>query len=106
MKVLRQRLAGAVQFDGVGGRSMEPEAYRKLQGPPCSYVGHPLIEQIAMLRPDAVEQKRRDEQPPVLLVLPGSRRSEIKRHLPVFGEALGLLRSQGVAFEPVLPTMP
>jgi lipid-A-disaccharide synthase len=84
----------------------EPEAYRKLQGPPCSYVGHPLIEQIAMLRPDAVEQKRRDEQPPVLLVLPGSRRSEIKRHLPVFGEALGLLRSQGVAFEPVLPTMP
>ena len=24
----------------------EPEAYRKLNGPPCSYVGHPLIEQI------------------------------------------------------------
>jgi lipid-A-disaccharide synthase len=84
----------------------EPEAYRKLQGPPCSYVGHPLIEQIAMLRPDAIEQKRRDEQPPVLLVLPGSRRSEIKRHLSVFGEALGLLRGQGVSFEAVLPTMP
>ena len=25
----------------------EPEAYRKLRGPPCSYVGHPLTEQIA-----------------------------------------------------------
>ena len=31
----------------------EPEEYRKLRGPPCSYVGHPLIEQIATLRPDA-----------------------------------------------------
>ena len=31
----------------------EPEAYRRLGGPPCSYVGHPLIEQIGTLRPDA-----------------------------------------------------
>ena len=39
----------------------EPEEYRKLRGPPCSYVGHPLIEQIGTLRPGADEQKRRDE---------------------------------------------
>jgi lipid-A-disaccharide synthase len=37
----------------------EPEAYRRLHGPPCSYVGHPLVEQIDMLRPDADEQRRR-----------------------------------------------
>ena len=30
----------------------EPEAYRRLRGPPCSYVGHPLTEQIAALRPE------------------------------------------------------
>ena len=30
----------------------EPEAYQRLRGPPCSYVGHPLVEQIATLRPD------------------------------------------------------
>ncbi len=54
----------------------EPDAYRALRGPPCSYVGHPLIEQIGSLRPGVDEQKRRDAQPPVLLVLPGSRRSE------------------------------
>src|SRR5215467_5069132 len=54
----------------------EPAAYEELHGPPCSYVGHPLTEQLAQLRPDAAEQKRRDEKPPVLLVLPGSRRSE------------------------------
>ncbi len=84
----------------------EPEAYQRLRGPPCSYVGHPLTEQIASLRPGADEQKRRDEAPPVLLVLPGSRRSEIRHHMAVFGEALGRLRDDGVAFEPVLPTMP
>ena len=84
----------------------EPEAYRRLRGPPCSYVGHPLTEQTGSLRPDAGEQKRRDEAPPVLLVLPGSRRSEIRHHMAVFGEALARLAAEGAAFELVLPTMP
>jgi lipid-A-disaccharide synthase len=83
----------------------EPEAYRKLQGPPCTYVGHSLIEQIGVLRPDVHEQKRRDEAPPVLLVLPGSRRSEIRHHMAVFGETLGRLHAQGAVFELILPTM-
>jgi lipid-A-disaccharide synthase len=84
----------------------EPEAYRKLRGPPCSYVGHPLTEQLASLRPNAEEQARRDGPPPVLLVLPGSRRSEIRHHMAVFGQALGRLNGEGAVFEPVLPTMP
>jgi lipid-A-disaccharide synthase len=84
----------------------EPEAYRKLHGPPCSYVGHPLTEQIGSLRPNTEEQARRDAEPPVLLVLPGSRRSEIRHHMAVFGEALGRLRAESVAFELILPTMP
>ena len=84
----------------------EPEAYRRLHGPPCSYVGHPLTEQIATLRPGADEQARRDAPPPVLLVLPGSRRSEVRHHMAVFGATLGLLQSEGVAFELILPTMP
>jgi lipid-A-disaccharide synthase len=84
----------------------EPEAHRRLGGPPCTYVGHPLTEQIGLLRPGAQEQARRDAQPPLLLVLPGSRRSEIGHHMAVFGETLGLLQAQGIAFEAVLPTMP
>ena len=84
----------------------EPEEYRKLQGPPCSYVGHPLTEQLSTLRPGAEEQKRRDAAPPVLLVLPGSRRSEIRHHMAVFGETLDRLQAEGVAFELILPTMP
>jgi lipid-A-disaccharide synthase len=84
----------------------EPEEYRKLKGPPCSYVGHPLIEQLPSLRPNTDEQRRRDAEPPVLLVLPGSRRSEIRHLLEVFGATLGRLQATGVAFELMLPTMP
>ena len=84
----------------------EPEEYRKLGGPPCSYVGHPLVEQLSSLRPNADEQARRDGEPPVLLVLPGSRRSEVRHHLDVFGATLGRLQADGLAFELILPTMP
>lgn len=84
----------------------EPEEYRKLYGPPCTYVGHPLTEQLGTLRPSTEEQKRRNETPPVLLVLPGSRRSEIRHHMAVFGEALSRLQAEGTSFELILPTMP
>jgi lipid-A-disaccharide synthase len=84
----------------------EPEAYQRLRGPPCSYVGHPLTEQLASLRPSVEERQRRDAAPPVLLVLPGSRRSEIRHHMAVFGQTLARLNNEGVAFDPILPTMP
>ena len=84
----------------------EPEAYRKLRGPPCSYVGHPLTEQLASLRPNPEEKQRQEAAPPVLLVLPGSRRSEIRHHMAAFGQALARLNAEGVAFETILPTMP
>ena len=52
------------------------------------------------------EQKRRAGKPPVLLILPGSRRSEIKHHMTAFGMTLTRLQEEGIAFEAVLPTMP
>lgn len=84
----------------------EPEVHRKLGGPPCIYVGHPLLDELDTLRPDTRELARRSAAPPLLLVLPGSRRSEIKRNMAIFGDTLRLLRAQGIAFEPVLPTVP
>lgn len=84
----------------------EPEVHRKLGGPPCLYVGHPLLDELDTLRPDTRELARRSAAPPLLLVLPGSRRSEIKRNMAIFGDTLRLLRAQGIAFEPVLPTVP
>jgi len=84
----------------------EPEAYRRLSGPACVYVGHPLIERLDALRPNADEARRRAAEPPVIVVLPGSRRSEIRRLMKGFGGTLNVLREQIGTFLPVLPTLP
>jgi lipid-A-disaccharide synthase len=64
----------------------EPEVHRRLGGPPCSYVGHPLAETASLLRPSETEAARRRADPPLLLVLPGSRSSEINRLLGIFAK--------------------
>ncbi len=84
----------------------EPQVHARLGGPPCSYVGHPLIEQLNELRPNADEAARRQADPPVLLVLPGSRTGEIRRMTAVFGDAIALLSNRIGAFEVVVPTVP
>jgi lipid-A-disaccharide synthase len=84
----------------------EPAAYIRLGGPPCLYVGHPLAERVAELRPNANEMQRREADPPLLLVLPGSRASEIRRLSAIFGAALARLAERIGPFDLVLPTMP
>jgi lipid-A-disaccharide synthase len=83
----------------------EPEVHRRLGGPPCIYVGHPLLERLDVLRPNADEQKQRDHDA-TLVVLPGSRAVEIRHLMAPFGETLGQLRDMGLSFKPVLPTLP
>jgi lipid-A-disaccharide synthase len=84
----------------------EPATHVRLGGPPCFYVGHPLIERLADLRPNAEEMQRRQADPPLILVLPGSRSSELHRLLPIFGAAMGRVGERIGAMELVLPTMP
>ncbi len=84
----------------------EPEAYRRLNGPRCVYVGHPLIERLAVLRPNPDEERRRAAAPPLIVVLPGSRRSEVRRLMADFGGALAALRQSVGPFTAVLPTLP
>jgi lipid-A-disaccharide synthase len=84
----------------------EPAAHLRLGGPPCVYVGHPLIERLAELRPNADEMQRRQGDPPLVLVLPGSRSSEIRRLLAIFGAAIGQVAARLGPLELVLPTMP
>ena len=73
----------------------EPDAHRRLGGPPTSYVGHPLIERLDELRPRGGERRPIGDGPADLVVLPGSRRSEVGRLMQPFGAALGLLRTRG-----------
>ena len=84
----------------------EPGAHRRLGGPACTYIGHPLIERLGDLRPDAAETRARATAPPLVLVMPGSRRSEIVRLLPVFGDALARLAAVAGPLEAVLPAVP
>jgi lipid-A-disaccharide synthase len=84
----------------------EPEVHARLGGPPCTYVGHPLVEKVATLRPDANEARRRAAAPPRLLVLPGSRSGEIARHLDLFGAAIARCVDEVGPVEAVLPTLP
>jgi lipid-A-disaccharide synthase len=83
----------------------EPEAHRRLGGPPCTYVGHPLAERIADLRPGGDDAARRLAGPPIILVLPGSRSGEVSRLTGVFGAALKRLRGRIGPIEVVLPTV-
>lgn len=82
----------------------EPAAYRRLGGPPCTYVGHPLIERLADLTP-APGERPAAGSPPTLLVMPGSRRTEISRLMQPFGEAAGLVSAATPGLEIVVPAV-
>jgi len=84
----------------------EPRAHQRLGGPPCTYVGHPLLEQLAWLRPSPLEAGRRLAGPPVVLAFPGSRGGEIRRLLAIFGQALAVLAAGPESPDIVLPTLP
>lgn len=84
----------------------EPEALRTLDGPQGTYVGHrlagnPGVAQAAQMQTERIREGRR-----TLLVLPGSRRSEVGRLLRPFGETVGILAKRGHDFEVVVPTVP
>ena len=87
----------------------EPDAHQRLGGPPCSYVGHPLIERMAWIEAlDTAPLAKRLALPPgvsLLLVLPGSRPSEVGRLMRPFGEALTRLIERGRKFEVAIPVV-
>lgn len=83
----------------------EPDAHLRLGGPACTYVGHPLIERLSELRPGSEDTRSREAHPPTVVVLPGSRRSEIERLMPVFGRTLALLTAEIGPLEVVLPAV-
>lgn len=82
----------------------EPQAHLELSGPPCSYVGHPIIER-RMQDHLTADASAHMADPARLLVLPGSRRSEISRLLMPFGEAVAELKRRGARFEVIIPAV-
>ena len=87
----------------------EPDAHRQLRGPPCTYVGHPLIERLPWI--DALDTAPLAEylglpsDTHLLVVLPGSRPSEVARLMKPFGETLSRLIERGRKFEVAIPVV-
>lgn len=85
----------------------EPEVMRTLGGPPTTYVGHRLTAEPALLearRRRAEMKPLRDDVRKTIMLLPGSRASEITKLLPYFGDAVSELRARNGEMRFVLPT--
>ena len=95
--------------DGLTVAPFEPEALSRLDGPQGVYVGHRLATHPGVLAARAAQQARpiaARTGPRRLVVLPGSRRSEVGRLLEPFGETLCLLAQRGNEFAVTIPTVP
>ena len=76
----------------------EPAVMEELGGPPTVYVGHPALN----------EQVRTTTAPDAgpLILLPGSREGELRRHLPVLKAMAAELKRLGGVNDFAMPTLP
>lgn len=71
----------------------------KGSGIPTEYIGHPLKEKIhtSFSKKEFMEKYGLNPDKKIIALLPGSRKSELKYHMPVLPEALHLIQSLGEA---------
>jgi lipid-A-disaccharide synthase len=91
----------------------EPDALKQLDGPKGTYVGHRLTAHggVASAASNQASKQAtraisRNNVTRKLVVLPGSRRSEVMRLMKPFGEVIDTLVRRGTKLELVLPTVP
>ncbi|MGJ8532474.1 MAG: lipid-A-disaccharide synthase [Alphaproteobacteria bacterium] len=81
----------------------EPEAYKRLAGPTCTYVGHPLVDKIAAIKKQVTSEKAGSAKR--LLVMPGSRTGEVARLLGPFGEVVSNLKGAFPTLQVEIPAV-
>ncbi|HET6469834.1 MAG TPA: lipid-A-disaccharide synthase, partial [Geminicoccaceae bacterium] len=83
------------------------EAFFRGYGVPCTLVGHPVIEAAPPAEAPEAFRARLGVAPdaPLLCLLPGSRASEVRRHLPVMRAVLARLAAASPELRLVLPTV-
>jgi len=88
----------------------EVDVMQRLSGPPATYVGHRLSSYAPILSAReaqlALEPQRVETGQKTLLLLPGSRRSEIEMLMEPFGQTIAELATRVEKLEVVLPTLP
>lgn len=87
----------------------EPDVHERLGGPACTYVGHPLVERLVEFADADAEGFRArlglDPGRKLIVVLPGSRRSEVERLMQPFGAALAKAQERTGALDVVIPAV-
>ena len=76
--------------------------YMTAAGMTCDFVGHPVVAE-PLAAPE--EKAAFAGQGPLLLALPGSRKGEVTRLAPVFGEVVARLRARHPDLRVALPTV-
>ncbi len=84
----------------------EDEAMQRLEGPASTYVGHRLSDYRPLIDVRAAQAARTAGDRPCLLLLPGSRRTEIEMLMRPFGEAVAELSARLGGLDVALPTLP
>ncbi len=82
--------------------------YMQAEGMSCDFVGHPVVTEPQATEAEiaAFRAKYGLGAGPNILVLPGSRRSEIERLAPTFGEALRPVLARHPGAQVILPAAP
>lgn len=83
----------------------EPQ-YFKFDNMKCTFVGHPVTEDVPERLGKQFKNKEKLENARVLGVFPGSRKSEVLRMLPVFGKTVEELSVKFPNLEIVITTIP
>jgi lipid-A-disaccharide synthase len=81
--------------------------YMQRVGLPCTFVGHPVLESGADKGDGMAFRKRHDipSDAKLICMLPGSRKGEVSRLLPVYGAVLGLLKERYPNILAVVPSV-
>jgi lipid-A-disaccharide synthase len=82
--------------------------YMEAAGMECDFVGHPVVSEPQATLADiaAFRASHSLGDAPFVLALPGSRKSEVTRLAPVFGQAIALFLNQHPGFRIVVPAAP
>lgn len=78
--------------------------YMTAAGMTCDFVGHPVVAE-TLAPPDEFAAFHEGGTRPLLLALPGSRRGEVARLAPVFGQVVGQLKALHPGLRVALPTV-
>lgn len=82
-------------------------AHMEAAGVPCTFVGHPIATEEQATDEQAAQYRSRNHiKGPMVLVLPGSRASEIRRLGPIFEETLWKVAAERGELQVVLPVAP